>query len=95
MWSFMLSWKLCSARTAIDFGSSEQTINYDSEETLYNTWFAELDEIVANLSANTEFTGLAPFDASYGTVAFPQKLTLFICKLKIRCMDGKVVLFCL
>ncbi|MFT4567567.1 MAG: hypothetical protein ACI9FN_002534 [Saprospiraceae bacterium] len=49
-----------------NFGSSEQTINYDSEETLYNTWFSELDEIVANLSANTEFTGLSEFDASYG-----------------------------
>lgn len=48
-----------------NYGSPEQTIMYDSEETLYNTWFAELDEIVAVLNASTSYAGLKNFDASY------------------------------
>lgn len=48
-----------------NYGSTDQTIMYDSEETLYNTWFAELDEIVSVFSANTDYTGLTKFDASY------------------------------
>lgn len=47
-------------------GSSEQTILYDSEATLYNTWFSELDEIVDALSRNEDFGGMAKFDDSYG-----------------------------
>jgi hypothetical protein len=49
-----------------NYGSSDQTILYDSEETLYNTWFAELDEIVDDLSKNVDFGGMAKFDDSYG-----------------------------
>lgn len=49
-----------------DYGSLENTINYDSEETLYNTWFAELDDIVATFTANSDFGGMSAFDASYG-----------------------------
>jgi hypothetical protein len=49
-----------------NYGTSEQTIMYDSEETLYNTWFAELDEILTVLNASKSYTGLAKFDASYG-----------------------------
>jgi hypothetical protein len=49
-----------------DYGSLENSVNYDSEETLYNTWFAELDEIVATFTANSSFTGMKAFDASYG-----------------------------
>ena len=48
------------------YGSSSQDIMYDSEETLYNTWFDELDEILAVLNASKSYTGLAKFDASYG-----------------------------
>jgi hypothetical protein len=49
-----------------NFGSPDKTILYDSEPDLYNTWFAELDEIVASLSANTDFTGISEFDESFG-----------------------------
>ncbi|XOV91602.1 MAG: SusD/RagB family nutrient-binding outer membrane lipoprotein [Bacteroidota bacterium] len=49
-----------------NYGSLESTILYDSEETLYNTWFSELDDIVATLTANSDFGGMAAFDASYG-----------------------------
>lgn len=48
------------------YGSPTQPIMYDSEETLYNTWFAELDEIQATFNANKEYPGMAKFDASYG-----------------------------
>jgi hypothetical protein len=49
-----------------DFGSSEQDIMYDSEETLYNTWFQQLDDIGAEFAANPDYPGLTNFDASYG-----------------------------
>lgn len=49
-----------------NYGSTEKTILYDSEATLYNTWFAELDEIVDGFSANTSFAGMAKFDDSFG-----------------------------
>ena len=39
---------------------------YDSEQVLYNTWFAELDEILATYNANKAYTGLKKFDLSYG-----------------------------
>lgn len=49
-----------------NYGSSDKVILYDSEQELYNTWFAELDEIVAALSRNTDFGGMANFDDSFG-----------------------------
>ena len=49
-----------------NYGSTEANILYDSEETLYNTWFNELDGIVSDLSANVDFGGMAKFDDSYG-----------------------------
>ena len=49
-----------------NYGSSDKTILYDSEQELYNTWFAELDEIVAALSRNVDFGGMAKFDDSFG-----------------------------
>ena len=49
-----------------NYGSSDQTILYDSESDLYNTWFTELDEIVADLTANADFGGMANFDESFG-----------------------------
>ena len=48
-----------------EYGSPSQTILYDSEESLYNTWFAELDEILTVFNANTDYSGMAKFDASY------------------------------
>lgn len=49
-----------------NYGSSDQTIMYDTEETLYNTWFTELDEILATFKANLDYPGMAKFDASFG-----------------------------
>lgn len=48
-----------------EFGSSDQTILYDSEEDLYNTFFTELDEILATFKENQDFDGLEDFDATY------------------------------
>jgi hypothetical protein len=47
------------------YGSSSQSIMYDSEETLYNTWFAELDEVVETFKVHEDKTSLTKFDASY------------------------------
>jgi hypothetical protein len=41
-------------------------VNYDSEETLYNTWFSELDDILSTFSANTDYQGFKNFDLTYG-----------------------------
>lgn len=49
-----------------NFGSPDQQIMYDSEETLYNIWFEKLDKIVEVFSANEDYPGLKNFDASYG-----------------------------
>lgn len=49
-----------------NYGSTDKTILYDSEETLYNTWFAELDEITAALNNNLDYAGMDNFDDSYG-----------------------------
>ena len=40
-------------------------VMYDSEESLYNTWFSELDQIVSTFSANTSYSGFSDFDATY------------------------------
>jgi hypothetical protein len=48
-----------------NFGTNQSTILYDSEETLYNTWFDELDDILAVFKANEDYAGLEKFDASY------------------------------
>lgn len=45
------------------YGAAES--GYDSEEDLYNVFFAELDSIQSVFSANEDYTGLAKFDASY------------------------------
>lgn len=49
-----------------NYGTSGQDVLYDSEETLYDTWFAELDEIVSVFSANPDYAGLSKFDEVYG-----------------------------
>ncbi|KAB7531152.1 SusD/RagB family nutrient-binding outer membrane lipoprotein [Flagellimonas olearia] len=38
---------------------------YDSEPELYNAFFSDLDRIIAEFSANMDYTGLAAFDATY------------------------------
>ncbi|MDT7830095.1 SusD/RagB family nutrient-binding outer membrane lipoprotein [Pricia sp. S334] len=44
--------------------------SYDSEETLYNAFFADLDRIIGVFAANTDYVGLKDFDASFdGDVA--------------------------
>jgi hypothetical protein len=49
-----------------NYGSTDQAILYDSEPDLYNTWFAQLDEIESAFTRNIDFGGMAAFDASYG-----------------------------
>ncbi len=49
-----------------DYGSSSPEVMYDTEETLYDTWFAELDEIASVFSANLDYAGLSKFDEVYG-----------------------------
>ncbi|WP_297091189.1 SusD/RagB family nutrient-binding outer membrane lipoprotein [uncultured Draconibacterium sp.] len=39
--------------------------SYDSEEALYNAFFADLDEIQAIFAANSDYAGIKTFDASY------------------------------
>nr|WP_293301400.1 SusD/RagB family nutrient-binding outer membrane lipoprotein [Allomuricauda sp.] len=39
---------------------------YDSEPTLYAAFFSDLDRIIAEFSANMDYTGLSAFDATYG-----------------------------
>lgn len=48
-----------------NYGSTDQTVYYDSEEDLHNTLFDDLDEILTVLNANKDFTGLTRFDATY------------------------------
>ena len=48
-----------------NFGTTGDVI-YDSEETLYNAFFTDLDRIIAEFSANMDYVGLNNFDASYG-----------------------------
>jgi hypothetical protein len=49
-----------------DYGSSEQTVYYDSEEDLYNHLFNDLDDIMTVFYDNRDYLGLAKFDATYG-----------------------------
>jgi len=48
-----------------EYGSPSQDIMYDSEETLYNTWFTELDQVHDVFAANLDYPGLTNFDASF------------------------------
>jgi len=49
-----------------NYGTSGKDIMYDSEATLYDTWFKELDEIISVFSANLDYEGLGKFDEVYG-----------------------------
>ncbi|MGN6437118.1 MAG: SusD/RagB family nutrient-binding outer membrane lipoprotein [Agriterribacter sp.] len=48
-----------------NYGSSENTILYDKESDLYNSFFTELDAIQADFAANKESTAFKKFDPSY------------------------------
>ncbi len=48
-----------------NYGSSSSVVKYDSEATLYNAFFAQLDTIQTVFSKNSNYTGLKKFDASY------------------------------
>jgi len=56
----------CGPLIYSDYGSSSKDIMYDSEQELYNIWFAQLDEINSVFSANTDYSGLTKFDQVYG-----------------------------
>lgn len=47
------------------YGSAVANVEYDSEEKLYNTFFTELDAILATFNANQAYAGLQKFDATY------------------------------
>lgn len=47
-----------------NYGSTGNAL-YDSEETLYTAFFADLDRIISVFSANPNYSGLKNFDASY------------------------------
>ena len=49
-----------------NYGSTDADILYDSEQSLYNSWFSDLDQIVTDFTANEDFGGMAKFDDSYG-----------------------------
>lgn len=40
-------------------------VAYDSEETLYNNLFSDLDQILSVFSANTDYSGFSDFDLTY------------------------------
>ena len=48
-----------------NYGSSGNTVLYDKESDLYNLFFAQLDSIQTDLSANKDYVGFAKFDPSY------------------------------
>lgn len=48
-----------------DYGSKATTINYDSEEELYDQFFKQLDTIHDIFNENIDYTGIKKFDASY------------------------------
>lgn len=47
------------------YGSATSPILYDSEATLYNTFFTVLDEVQTVFNANKTYPGMKKFDASY------------------------------
>jgi len=72
-WAKLLRVLVMSKTTAIygpviysKYGAAGSTGIYDSESTLYNTFFAQLDTIQTNFKANSSYSGFKKFDASYG-----------------------------
>mgnify|MGYP000882765686 CR=1 FL=1 len=48
-----------------EYGLKKNNIMYDKESDLYNTFFAQLDTVYKDFSANKEYKGFAKFDPSY------------------------------
>jgi hypothetical protein len=48
-----------------NYGSSSNTVLYDKESDLYNTFFAQLDTIQTDFAANKDYVGFTKFDPSY------------------------------
>jgi hypothetical protein len=58
-----------------NYGSTAATVLYDSESTLYNTFFAQLDTIQTEFNANKAYAGFAKFDPSFkGSIPAWQKV---------------------
>ncbi len=67
----------------------QDNVGYDSEEDLYNAFFADLDSIQDVFSANEDYAGMGNFDASYdGDVTKWEKLVNSMrLRLAIRLSD--------
>ncbi|MBW7890621.1 MAG: SusD/RagB family nutrient-binding outer membrane lipoprotein [Chitinophagaceae bacterium] len=48
-----------------NYGSTANSILYDKESDLYNTFFSQLDQVQTDFAANVGYTGFAKFDPSY------------------------------
>jgi Susd and RagB outer membrane lipoprotein len=48
-----------------NYGSTSNTVLYDKESDLYNTFFAQLDSIQTDFAANKDYVGFTKFDPSY------------------------------
>lgn len=48
-----------------NYGSASNTVLYDNESDLYNTFFAQLDSIQTDFAANKDYVGFTKFDPSY------------------------------
>lgn len=65
-----------------EYGKPTSPIYYDSEETLYNTFFTVLDEVYAIFNANKTYVGMKKFDATYnGDIS---KWIKFINSMRLR-----------
>ncbi len=47
------------------YGSTENSIKYDKESDLYNTFFSQLDSIQSDFNAHKDYDGFVKFDPSY------------------------------
>jgi len=58
-----------------NYGSTANSILYDKESDLYNTFFAQLDSIQSDFAANTTYKGFVKFDPSFkGSIPAWQKV---------------------
>jgi hypothetical protein len=48
-----------------NYGSTSNSVLYDKESDLYNTFFAQLDSIQTDFGANKDYVGFTKFDPSY------------------------------
>jgi hypothetical protein len=64
------------------FGNGELSVAYDSQESIYNDFFTQLDEAVATLKANSGATSFSGSDRIYGGQA--SKWLTFANSLRLR-----------